>query len=78
LTIGDAQRGKRTSQEEKGMFKSSRRNKAEGRLDKVGGWILEMVGRVTGRPSQQIKGKAARKRGAFRTQAGRAKERAGR
>jgi len=60
------------------MFKSSRRNKAEGRLDKIGAWVLEMVGRITGRPSHKAKGKAARTRGSARKTTGRAKERAGR
>ena len=60
------------------MFKSSRRNKAEGRLDKIGGWALEMVGRITGRTSHKAKGKAARSRGSARTKTGRVKQRAGR
>ena len=60
------------------MFKSSRRDKAEGRLDRIGGKVLDMVGRLTGRPSQKVKGKAARARGTARTQKGRAKQRAAR
>jgi uncharacterized protein YjbJ (UPF0337 family) len=60
------------------MFKSSRRNKAEGRLDKIGAWVLEVLGRITGRPSHKAKGKAARTRGSARKTTGRAKERAGR
>jgi uncharacterized protein YjbJ (UPF0337 family) len=64
--------------EEDVMFKSSRRNKAEGRLDRIGGSVLEMVGRITGRTSHKVKGKAARTRGSARTTTGRAKERAGR
>lgn len=60
------------------MFKSSRRNKAEGRLDKIGGWLLEMAGRITGRKSHKAKGKAARTRGSARTASGRTKQRAGR
>ena len=60
------------------MFKSSRRNRAEGRLDKVGAWVLEMVGRLTGRTSHKAKGKAARTRGSARKATGRAKQRAGR
>ena len=60
------------------MFKSSRRDKAEGRLDRIGGKVLEVVGRLTGRPSHKVKGKAARTRGAARTQKGRAKQRAAR
>ena len=60
------------------MFKSSRRNKAEGRLDKIGGWVMEKLGRVTGRTSHKAKGKAARARGSARTATGRTKKRAGR
>ena len=60
------------------MFKSSRRNKAEGRLDKLGAWVLETLGRITGRKSHKVKGKAARTRGSARTTTGRAKKRAGR
>ena len=60
------------------MFKSSRRNKAEGRLDKIGAWVLERWGRITGRTSHKAKGKAARTRGSARKTTGRAKERAGR
>ncbi|MBV8733395.1 MAG: hypothetical protein JO321_07785 [Solirubrobacterales bacterium] len=60
------------------MFKSARRNKAEGRLDRIGGWVLEMVGRITGRKSHKVKGKAARMRGAARTATGRSKERTSR
>jgi uncharacterized protein YjbJ (UPF0337 family) len=60
------------------MFKSSGRNKAEGRLDRIGGWVLERVGRITGRTSHKVKGKGARTRGSARTAAGRSKERASR
>jgi uncharacterized protein YjbJ (UPF0337 family) len=60
------------------MFKSSRRNKAEGRMDKVGAWVLNTWGRITGRTSPKAKGKAARGRGSARTATGRAKQRAGR
>ena len=60
------------------MFKSSRRNKTEGRLDKMGAWVLETLGRITGRTSHKAKSKAARTRGSARKTTGRAKERAGR
>ena len=60
------------------MFKSSRQDKAEGFLDRIGGWVLEMVGRITGRTSHKAKGKAARARGSARTTKGRAKQRVGR
>jgi uncharacterized protein YjbJ (UPF0337 family) len=42
-------------------------------MDKVGGRILELVGKVTGKQSTKAKGKAARGRGAGRTAKGRAK-----
>jgi uncharacterized protein YjbJ (UPF0337 family) len=60
------------------MLKSSRRNKAEGTLDKVAGWVLEMVAKVTGKKTTKAKGKAARGRGRARSTKGRAKSRAGR
>jgi uncharacterized protein YjbJ (UPF0337 family) len=62
--------------EEGVVFKSSRPNKAEGRLDKIGAWVLETVGRLTGRTSHKVKGKTARKRGSVRMTTGRAKDRA--
>jgi uncharacterized protein YjbJ (UPF0337 family) len=52
------------------MFKSSRRDRMEGALDRLGGWLLEMIGRVTGRRSYTAKGKAARARGAARRRKG--------
>lgn len=55
------------------MFKSSRRDQAEGGLDRVAGRVLEAIGRLTGRRSYQVKGKAARGRGAVRARKGRAK-----
>jgi uncharacterized protein YjbJ (UPF0337 family) len=54
-------------------MKSSRRNTTEGTLDRVGGKVLEMVGRLTGRKTTRAKGKAARLRGGGRSTAGRAK-----
>ena len=71
------------------MFKSksSRRDKAEGRLGRLGGRLIEMVSKVTGRstrqkakakPSRQkAKSKAARGRGSARTRKGQAKQRIG-
>jgi uncharacterized protein YjbJ (UPF0337 family) len=56
------------------MFKSAKRNKAEGAMDRVGGRIMELVGKVTGRRSQKAKGKAARLRGGTRTKRGQAKK----
>jgi uncharacterized protein YjbJ (UPF0337 family) len=55
------------------MFKGAKRNKAEGAVDRVGGRIMELVGKVTGRRSQKAKGKAARVRGSTRTKRGQAK-----
>jgi uncharacterized protein YjbJ (UPF0337 family) len=55
------------------MFKSSRRDRAEGGLDRIAGRVLEAIGRLTGRRSYKAKGKAARGRGAVRTRKGRAK-----
>jgi len=55
------------------MAKSSRRNRSEGTLDRIGGAILEMVGRLTGRKRTKAKGKAARFRGSARSTRGRAK-----
>ena len=55
------------------MAKSSRRNKSEGALDKVGGRVMEMIGKLTGRKSTKAKGKAARFRGSARSTKGRAK-----
>ena len=54
------------------MFKSSRRDQAEGGLDRLAGRLLEAIGRLTGRRSYQAKGKAARARGAVRGRKGRA------
>ena len=60
------------------MLKSSRRDKAEGTLDKIGGRVLEMWSKVTGKPTTKAKGKAARGRGRARSTKGLAKSRAGR
>ena len=60
------------------MLKSSRRNKAEGTLDKIAGRVLEMVSKVTGKKTTKAKGKAARGRGRARSTKGRAKSRTGR
>ena len=48
------------------MFKSSRRDRMEGALDTFVGRILEAIGRLTGRTSYKVKGKAARARGGVR------------
>lgn len=62
--------------EEEKMFKSSRRDKAEGRLERLAGRLLELVGR--GSAKKKVKGKAARTRGSAKNQRGRAKQRVGR
>jgi uncharacterized protein YjbJ (UPF0337 family) len=55
------------------MAKSSRRNKSEGRLDRIGGSVMGMFGKLTGRNPKQAKGKAARMRGSARVATSRAK-----
>jgi uncharacterized protein YjbJ (UPF0337 family) len=55
------------------MFKSSRRDRTEGTMDRIGGRILEAIGRMTGRTSYKVKGKAARARGETRRGKGRVK-----
>ena len=55
------------------MAKSSRRKQPEGSLDRVGGKVMELVGKLTGRKSMQAKGKAARFRGSGKSTKGRAK-----
>jgi uncharacterized protein YjbJ (UPF0337 family) len=58
------------------MARSARRDKATGTVDKVAGRILEVFGKMTGRASPRVKGKAARGRGKMRTTRGRTKDRA--
>jgi uncharacterized protein YjbJ (UPF0337 family) len=60
------------------MLKSSRRDKAEGTLDRFAGRVLELVSKVTGKKTTRAKGKAARARGRTRSTKGRAKSRAAR
>ena len=52
------------------MAKSARRNQAEGTMDKIGGRVLEMWGKLTGKTSTRAKGKAARGRGKARSGTG--------
>jgi uncharacterized protein YjbJ (UPF0337 family) len=52
------------------MFKSSRRDRIKGAADTVGGRVLEAIGRLTGRTSYKVKGKAARARGGARKRRG--------
>jgi len=58
------------------MAKSSQRDRGEGALDRLGGAVLELVGKITGNRKQKGKGKAARLRGRARTRKGRGKRRA--
>jgi uncharacterized protein YjbJ (UPF0337 family) len=60
------------------MSKTSRRNKPKGRVDRIRDWLTGTTGRLTGRSSQKVRGKATGKRGSFRTRKGQAKQRAGR
>ena len=57
------------------MPKSSERDRAEGALDRIGGAVMELVGKVTGSRKQKAKGKAGRLRGRGRTTKGRGKRR---
>ncbi|HZN59032.1 MAG TPA: CsbD family protein [Planctomycetota bacterium] len=58
------------------MAKSSRRDKAEGAVDRIAGRILEAFSKLTGNRSAGAKGKAARGRGAARSGKGRSKSKA--
>jgi len=58
------------------MWKSSRRDKTEGTLDRVAGRVLEAFSKLTGKRSTRAKGKAARARGRGRSAKGKAKRRA--
>jgi uncharacterized protein YjbJ (UPF0337 family) len=58
---------------EETMFKSSKRDRTEGLIDRVAGRVLEAIGALTGRRSHQAKGKAARARGRMRTEKGNVK-----
>jgi uncharacterized protein YjbJ (UPF0337 family) len=51
-------------------MKSAQRDRMKGALDKVGGRLLEAIGRLTGRMSLKAKGKAARARGVARSRKG--------
>lgn len=58
------------------MPKSSGRDRSEGALDRIGGSVLEMIGKLTGSRKNQAKGKAGRLRGKGRSAKGRGKSRA--
>jgi uncharacterized protein YjbJ (UPF0337 family) len=55
------------------MFKSAKRDKTEGIIDRTAGRVLELIAAVTGRKSTKAKGKAAKTRGRVRTKRGQAK-----
>jgi uncharacterized protein YjbJ (UPF0337 family) len=57
------------------MPKSSERDRGEGALDRIGGAVLELVGKVTGNRKRKAKGRAARLRGRGRSTKGRGKRR---
>jgi uncharacterized protein YjbJ (UPF0337 family) len=57
------------------MRRSSRRDKAEGTVDRVAGRVLEAFSKLTGTRSTRAKGKAARARGRGRTARGGMKRR---
>jgi uncharacterized protein YjbJ (UPF0337 family) len=58
--------------------KSSRRDKAEGTLERVAGRVMEAFSKLTGKRSTAAKGKAARARGRGKSARGDVKKRAGR
>ena len=58
------------------MAKSSRRDKADGALDRLAGRVLEALSKLTGSRSGSAKGKAARGRGKGRSSRGRLKGKA--
>ncbi len=58
------------------MAKSSARDRSEGVLDRIGGAVMELVGKLTGSRKRKGKGKAARLRGRARSAKGRGKRNA--
>jgi uncharacterized protein YjbJ (UPF0337 family) len=54
-------------------MKSARRDKAEGKVERIAGRVLEAFGKLTGNRSAGAKGKAARGGGAGRSAKGRVK-----
>jgi uncharacterized protein YjbJ (UPF0337 family) len=54
-------------------MRSARRDTLKGRIDRMAGRVLEWFGKVTGRRSTEMKGKAARGRGGWRAAKGRLK-----
>jgi uncharacterized protein YjbJ (UPF0337 family) len=60
------------------MPKSSRRDKAEGTMDRLAGRVMEALSKLTGKRSTRAMGKAGRARGRGRSAKGRLKGRSGR
>jgi uncharacterized protein YjbJ (UPF0337 family) len=57
------------------MAKSSERDRAEGALHRIGGAVLELIGKVTGSRKRKAKGRAIGLRGRARSAKGRGKRR---
>jgi uncharacterized protein YjbJ (UPF0337 family) len=57
------------------MVKSSKSDRTQGVVDRVGGTVLELVGKLTGNRKRKAKGQAGRIRGRARTRKGRGKAR---
>jgi uncharacterized protein YjbJ (UPF0337 family) len=55
------------------MFKSAKRDKSEGFIDRMAGKVLDWWGSITGSKSTKAKGKAAKTRGRARTTRGKTK-----
>jgi uncharacterized protein YjbJ (UPF0337 family) len=62
-----------TSQERTPRMRSARQDTIRGAIDRIAGRVLEAFGRLTGKRSTAITGKAARIRGAGRSTKGRLK-----
>ena len=56
-------------------MRSAREDTVRGGIDKIAGRVLETFGKLTGNRSAAAKGKAARARGAVRSNKGRVKRR---
>jgi uncharacterized protein YjbJ (UPF0337 family) len=62
-----------TSERRSPTVRSAREDRIRGRIDKIAGRVLEAIGRLTGKRSTVVKGKAARGRGMGRMAKGRLK-----
>ena len=58
----------------KEMTKSSKQDRAEGALYKVGGRILQAIGSLTGDRNKKVKGRLGRAKGTVKDTEGRLKE----